>query len=49
VRNKYNTRSIIKHPFWQMAYQNPDLAIVCINIANPLATVEQENGFVHRR
>ena len=31
VRNKHNTPGIIKYPFWQMTYQNPEATYACIN------------------
>ena len=31
VRNKHNTPGIIKYPFWQMAYENPEAVYACVN------------------
>ena len=31
ARNKHNTPGIIKYPFWQMTYQNPEATYVRIN------------------
>lgn len=35
-----NTPSIIKYPFWQMTYQNPGAAFVCINLGDAFAPDE---------
>lgn len=35
-----NTPSIIKYPFWQMAYQNPDAVFACINLGDTFAPAE---------
>jgi len=35
-----NTPSIIKYPFWQMTYQNPDAVFVCINLGDAFAPAE---------
>ena len=31
VRNKHNTPGIIKYPFWQMTYENPNAVYACVN------------------
>lgn len=31
VRNRYNTPSIIKYPFWQMTAENKNAEYICIN------------------
>ena len=31
ARNKHNTPGIIKFPFWQMAYENPEAVYACVN------------------
>ena len=33
----YNTPVIIKYPFWQMTYQNPEATYVCINYGDAAA------------
>ena len=40
VRNKHNTPGIIKYPFWQMAYQNPEAVYTCINAGETYAPPE---------
>ena len=35
-----NTPSIIKYPFWQMTYQNPDAILACINLGDAFAPAE---------
>jgi NAD-dependent SIR2 family protein deacetylase len=35
-----NTPSIIKYPFWQMTYQNPDAMFACINLGDAFAPAE---------
>lgn len=35
-----NTPSIIKYPFWQMTYQNPDAVFVCINLGDAFVPVK---------
>lgn len=35
-----NTPSIIKYPFWQMTYQNPDAMFVCVNTGDTFAPAE---------
>ena len=34
----YNTPSIIKYPFWQMAAQNPDATYACVNYGEAVCT-----------
>ena len=36
----YNTPGIIKYPFWQMAYENPNALYVCINQGQALGPKE---------
>ncbi len=36
----YNTPGIIKYPFWQMCYQNPDATYVCMNLNDTFAPDE---------
>ena len=36
----YNTPVIIKYPFWQMTYQNPEATYVCINYGDAAAPKE---------
>ena len=36
----YNTPGIIKYPFWQMTYQNPEATYVCINYGDAAAPKE---------
>ncbi len=40
ARNKHNTSGIIKYPFWQMTYQNPEAIYVCINYGDAAAPKE---------
>ena len=40
MHNKHNTPGIIKYPFWQMTYQNPKAAYVCINYGEAYAPRE---------
>ena len=35
-----NTPGIIKYPFWQMTYQNPEATYVCINYGDAAAPKE---------
>ena len=32
VRNKHNTPGIIKYPFWQKTYQNPEAVYASVNL-----------------
>ena len=32
-----NTPGIIKYPFWQMTYNNPNAAYICIKLATPIS------------
>ncbi|MCC2253653.1 Sir2 silent information regulator family NAD-dependent deacetylase [Ruminococcus sp. CLA-AA-H200] len=36
----YNTPVIIKYPFWQMTYQNPEAVYVCVNYGDAAAPQE---------
>lgn len=36
----YNTPGIIKYPFWQMTYENPNALYVCINQGQALGPKE---------
>ncbi|NLO85247.1 MAG: Sir2 silent information regulator family NAD-dependent deacetylase [Clostridiales bacterium] len=38
-----NTPSIIKYPFWQMTYQNPDALYACVNLNEAFAPKEIQN------
>ena len=40
VRNKYNTPVIIKYPFWQMTYQDPEAVYACVNLGEAGAPKE---------
>ena len=40
VRNKPNTPGIIKDPFWQMTYQNPDATYAYINYGDAAEAAE---------
>lgn len=40
VRNKHNTPSIIKYPFWNMAHTWTNAAYVCINMGEAYAPEE---------
>jgi hypothetical protein len=40
ARNKYNTPSIIKYPFWQMTYQWPNATYACLNFGEAIAPEE---------
>ena len=40
MRNKQNTPSIIKFPFWQMTYDWPDATYVCLNYGEAYAPEE---------
>ena len=40
VRNKHNTPGIIKYPFWQMTYQNPQAVYACVNLGEASAPKE---------
>jgi hypothetical protein len=42
VRNKYNTPGIIKYPFWQQTYRNPDTFYASINNGNVYIPKELE-------
>lgn len=35
-----NTPGIIKYPFWQMTYSNPNAAYVCINLSEAYIPAE---------
>ena len=35
-----NTPGIIKYPFWQMTYQNPNATYACINLSEPYIPAE---------
>ena len=32
MRNKHNTPGIIKYPFWQKTYQNPEAVYASVNL-----------------
>lgn len=36
----FNTPGIIKYPFWQMTYQNPEATYACINYGDAAAPKE---------
>ena len=40
VRNKHNTPTIIKYPFWEMTRQNPDAVYACVNLGAAFAPKE---------
>ena len=40
VRNKHNTPGIIKYPFWQMTFNDPEAHYVCINFEDAFAPPE---------
>ena len=40
VRNKHNTPVIIKYPFWQMTYQDPEAVYACVNLGEAGAPKE---------
>ena len=40
ARNKHNTHAIIKYPFWQMTYQNPEAFYACVNYGEAYAPKE---------
>ena len=42
VRNKHNTPGIIKYPFWQMTYANPNAVYACINRGKAVCPKEIE-------
>lgn len=42
VRNKHNTPVIIKYPFWQMTFQNPQATYACINCSEAACPGEIE-------
>ena len=35
-----NTPGIIKYPFWQMTYKNPDATYICINLSEAYIPTE---------
>lgn len=35
-----NTPGIIKYPFWQMTYKNPNAAYICINLSEAYIPTE---------
>ena len=42
VRNKHNTPTIIKYPFWQMTAKNPSAIYACINYGEAVCPKEIE-------
>jgi hypothetical protein len=48
-RNKQNTLVIIKYPFWQYTYANPDAFYLCINKGEAYCPEEIAENGVHRR
>ena len=40
MRNKHNTPGIIKYPFWQETYQNPQATYACVNYGEAYAPKE---------
>ena len=40
VRNKHNPPGIIKYPFWQETYRNPEAFYVCLNLGDAAAPGE---------
>ena len=46
VRNKHNTPGIIKYPFWQMTYQNPQAVYACVNFGEAYAPKKIAKQFI---
>lgn len=44
ARNKHNAPAIIKYPFWQMTYQNPEAFYACVNYGEAYAPKRSWNG-----
>jgi hypothetical protein len=47
VRNKKNTPVIIKYPFWQHTYENPDAFYVCLNKGEAYCPEEIAESHLH--
>ena len=41
-----NTPGIIKYPFWQMTYKNPNAAYICINLSEACIPTEIKKQFI---